>query len=75
MELNGDEFETHAFHTGKISDQATSELKEKSDFFYAGLGSNQTAIQAIRSANLDFGMDPNVQCLTSAPMGHIEGFS
>ncbi len=77
-ELNGDEFETHAFHTGTTSDQATRELKEKSDFFYAGLGSNQAAIKAIRSANLDIlvyldiGMDPNIQLLAALKLAPVQ---
>ena len=77
-ELNGDDFETHAIHTGKKFDQATRELKEKSDFFYAGLGSNQAAIQAIRSANLDIliyldiGMDPNIQLLAALKLAPVQ---
>ncbi len=77
-ELNGDDFETHAFHTGKKSDQATRELKEKSDFLYAGLGSNQAAIHAIRSANLDIliyldiGMDPNIQLLAALKLAPVQ---
>ncbi len=77
-DLNGDEFETHAFHTGTISDQATSDLKEKSDFFYADLGSNQAAIQAIRSAKLDIliyldiGMDPNIQLLAALKLAPVQ---
>lgn len=77
-ELNRDTFETHAFHTGRKSDQATRELKGKSDFFYAGLGSNQAAIQAIRSANLDIlvyldiGMDPNIQLLAALKLAPVQ---
>ncbi len=77
-ELNGDQFETHAFHTGTTSDQATSELKEKSDFFYADLGSNQAAIQAIRSASLDvliyldIGMHPSIQLLAALKLAPVQ---
>lgn len=77
-ELNGDQFETHAFHTGTTSDQATSDLKEKSDFFYADLGSNQAAIQAIRSARLDIliyldiGMHPSIQLLAALKLAPVQ---
>ena len=77
-ELNGDAFETHAFHTGTTSDQATNELREKSDFFYADLGSNQTAIQAIRSAGLDIliyldiGMHPSIQLLAALKLAPVQ---
>ncbi len=77
-DLNGDEFETHAFHTGTTFDQATSDLKEKSDFFYADLGSNQAAIQAIRSARLDIliyldiGMHPSIQLLAALKLAPVQ---
>jgi len=77
-ELNRDAFETHAFHTGTTSDQATGDLREKSNFFYADLGSNQTAIQAIRSANLDvliyldIGMHPSIQLLAALKLAPVQ---